>query len=53
MYTKQIACTEWKRIMMVLTGTSKQRDPTKIPHAKAHFGSGLHSLAYKKYSVSF
>uniref|UniRef100_H3B3U9 Carbohydrate sulfotransferase n=1 Tax=Latimeria chalumnae TaxID=7897 RepID=H3B3U9_LATCH len=49
-YVPKVACTNWKRVLMVLTGQGKYRDPLKIPANEAHVSSNLKTLA--EYSTS-
>ncbi|XP_076870254.1 carbohydrate sulfotransferase 11-like [Brachyhypopomus gauderio] len=49
-YVPKVACTNWKRVLMVLTGTSEQRDPLLIPASEAHVPGNLRSLS--EYSTS-
>ncbi|OXB64532.1 hypothetical protein ASZ78_012795 [Callipepla squamata] len=48
-YVPKVACTNWKRVMMVLTGQGKYRDPLEIPANEAHVSSNLHTLS--EYSI--
>nr|XP_026648271.1 carbohydrate sulfotransferase 13 [Zonotrichia albicollis] len=49
-YVPKVACTNWKRVMMVLTGQGKYRDPLEIPAHEAHVPSNLRTLS--EYSVA-
>uniref|UniRef100_K7FMZ5 Carbohydrate sulfotransferase n=1 Tax=Pelodiscus sinensis TaxID=13735 RepID=K7FMZ5_PELSI len=44
-YVPKVACTNWKRVMMVLTGQGKYRDPLEIPANEAHVSSNLRTLS--------
>ncbi|XP_061418773.1 carbohydrate sulfotransferase 11 [Lethenteron reissneri] len=45
-YVPKVACTNWKRVLLVLTGQSGgTRDPLGIPAARAHVQGTLRSLA--------
>nr|XP_047926898.1 carbohydrate sulfotransferase 13 isoform X1 [Anser cygnoides] len=48
-YVPKVACTNWKRVMMVLTGQGKYRDPLEIPANEAHVSSNLRTLS--EYSI--
>lgn len=48
-YVPKVACTNWKRVLMVLTGDS-QRDPLQIPANEAHVPGTLRTLS--EYSIS-
>ncbi|XP_027738470.1 carbohydrate sulfotransferase 13 isoform X1 [Empidonax traillii] len=48
-YVPKVACTNWKRVMMVLTGQGKYQDPLEIPAHEAHVPSNLRTLS--EYSV--
>ncbi|KAF7240642.1 Carbohydrate sulfotransferase 11 [Varanus komodoensis] len=48
-YVPKVACTNWKRVMMVLTGRGKYSDPMEIPANKAHISSNLKTL--NQYSI--
>ncbi|XP_027002443.1 carbohydrate sulfotransferase 11-like isoform X1 [Tachysurus fulvidraco] len=48
-YVPKVACTNWKRVLMVLTGDT-QRDPLKIPAKMAHVPGTLRTLS--EYSTS-
>ncbi|KAM9310889.1 carbohydrate sulfotransferase 11 isoform 1-T1 [Gastrophryne carolinensis] len=48
-YVPKVACTNWKRVMMVLTGKGKYSDPMEIPANVAHVSSNLKTL--NQYSI--
>ncbi|XP_069811733.1 carbohydrate sulfotransferase 11 isoform X1 [Dendropsophus ebraccatus] len=48
-YVPKVACTNWKRVMMVLTGRGKYSDPMEIPANVAHVSSNLKTL--NQYSI--
>ncbi|XP_030400587.1 carbohydrate sulfotransferase 11 isoform X3 [Gopherus evgoodei] len=48
-YVPKVACTNWKRVMMVLTGRGKYSDPMEIPANEAHISSNLKTL--NQYSI--
>uniref|UniRef100_A0A8D0B5U3 Carbohydrate sulfotransferase n=1 Tax=Salvator merianae TaxID=96440 RepID=A0A8D0B5U3_SALMN len=48
-YVPKVACTNWKRVMMILTGQGKYQDPLEIPANEAHVSSNLHTLS--EYSI--
>ncbi|KAJ8373647.1 hypothetical protein SKAU_G00042270 [Synaphobranchus kaupii] len=48
-YVPKVACTNWKRVMMVLTGRGKYGDPMEIPSSEAHVPANLKTL--NQYSV--
>eukprot|EP00076_Gallus_gallus_P042117 XP_025007655.1 carbohydrate sulfotransferase 11 [Gallus gallus] len=48
-YVPKVACTNWKRVMMVLTGRGKYSDPMEIPANEAHVSSNLKTL--NQYSI--
>ncbi|XP_043563506.1 carbohydrate sulfotransferase 11-like [Chiloscyllium plagiosum] len=43
-YVPKVACTNWKRVMMVLTGAGRYTDPLTIPASEAHVASNLRTL---------
>ncbi|XP_007572077.1 PREDICTED: carbohydrate sulfotransferase 11 isoform X1 [Poecilia mexicana] len=49
-YVPKVACTNWKRVMMVLTGRGKYSDPMEIPSNQAHVPSNLKTL--NQYSIA-
>ncbi|KAM6987125.1 carbohydrate sulfotransferase 11 isoform 2-T2 [Aplochiton taeniatus] len=49
-YVPKVACTNWKRVMMVLTGRGKYSDPMDIPSNEAHIPSNLKTL--NQYSIT-
>ncbi|XP_057711109.1 carbohydrate sulfotransferase 11 isoform X2 [Corythoichthys intestinalis] len=49
-YVPKVACTNWKRVMMVLTGHGKYSDPMEIPSNEAHVPSNLKTL--NQYSIA-
>lgn len=50
-YVPKVACTNWKRVLMVLTGVSGSlRDPLAIPANEAHVSGNLRTLS--EYSTS-
>ncbi|KAG7270681.1 hypothetical protein CRUP_030408 [Coryphaenoides rupestris] len=49
-YVPKVACTNWKRVMMVLTGGGKYSDPMEIPSNEAHLTSNLKTL--NQYSIA-
>ncbi|XP_051912169.1 carbohydrate sulfotransferase 11 isoform X1 [Hippocampus zosterae] len=49
-YVPKVACTNWKRVMMVLTGRGKYSDPMEIPSNEAHIPSNLKTL--NQYSIA-
>ncbi|KAK2858686.1 hypothetical protein Q5P01_003306 [Channa striata] len=49
-YVPKVACTNWKRVMMVLTGRGKYSDPMEIPSNEAHVPSNLKTL--NQYSIA-
>ncbi|KAI5086457.1 carbohydrate sulfotransferase 11, partial [Silurus meridionalis] len=44
-YVPKVACTNWKRTLMVLTGDGRYRDPLSIPANEAHAPGRLRSLS--------
>ncbi|XP_008587199.1 PREDICTED: carbohydrate sulfotransferase 11-like [Galeopterus variegatus] len=48
-YVPKVACTNWKRLMMVLTGRGKYNDPMEIPANEAHVSANLKTL--NQYSI--
>ncbi|XP_078066156.1 carbohydrate sulfotransferase 11-like [Mustelus asterias] len=53
-YIPKVACTNWKRVMMVLTGGGKYRDPLTIPASEAHVASNLRTLdGYSNAEINF
>ncbi|XP_063073196.1 carbohydrate sulfotransferase 11 isoform X2 [Engraulis encrasicolus] len=48
-YVPKVACTNWKRVMMVLSGEGKYTDPMQIPPSEAHVPANLRTLS--QYSI--
>ncbi|XP_019907469.1 carbohydrate sulfotransferase 11-like isoform X2 [Esox lucius] len=44
-YVPKVACTNWKRVLMVLTGDGRYRDPLAIPANEAHVAGNLRTLS--------
>ncbi|XP_049319119.1 carbohydrate sulfotransferase 11 [Astyanax mexicanus] len=44
-YVPKVACTNWKRVLMVLTGDGRYRNPLAIPANEAHVPGRLRSLS--------
>lgn len=44
-YVPKVACTNWKRVLMVLTGDGRYREPLAIPANEAHVAGNLRSLS--------
>ncbi|KAM9444631.1 carbohydrate sulfotransferase 11 isoform 2-T2 [Clarias gariepinus] len=52
-YVPKVACTNWKRTLMVLTGDGRYRDPLAIPANEAHAPGRLRSLSeYSKADIN-
>ncbi|CAB1336786.1 unnamed protein product, partial [Coregonus sp. 'balchen'] len=49
-YVPKVACTNWKRVFMVLTGDGRYREPLAIPANEAHVAGNLRTLS--EYSTS-
>ena len=47
----QVACTQWKKIFMVLLGKANVRSYTDIPAMIAHYRSGVPTLDHRTYTV--
>ncbi|XP_061591056.1 carbohydrate sulfotransferase 11 isoform X2 [Cololabis saira] len=44
-YVPKVACTNWKRVLMVLTGDGRYTDPLSIPANEAHVAGRLRTLS--------
>ncbi|KAM9752799.1 carbohydrate sulfotransferase 11-like isoform 2-T2 [Menidia menidia] len=44
-YVPKVACTNWKRVLMVLTGDGRYSDPLAIPANEAHVPGNLRTLS--------
>lgn len=44
-YNLQVACTNWKRVLMVLTSDGRLTNPLSIPANEAHVAGNLHTLS--------
>ncbi|KAK0146498.1 Carbohydrate sulfotransferase 11 [Merluccius polli] len=44
-YVPKVACTNWKRVLMVLTGDGRYSDPLAIPANEAHVAGNLRTLS--------
>uniref|UniRef100_A0A4W5PHE8 Carbohydrate sulfotransferase n=1 Tax=Hucho hucho TaxID=62062 RepID=A0A4W5PHE8_9TELE len=44
-YVPKVACTNWKRVLMVLTGDGRYREPLAIPANEAHVAGNLRTLS--------
>ncbi|KAJ8245386.1 hypothetical protein GJAV_G00270200 [Gymnothorax javanicus] len=49
-YVPKVACTNWKRVMMVLTSGGRYTDPMAIPSSQAHIPANLKTL--NQYSIA-
>ncbi|XP_021421428.1 carbohydrate sulfotransferase 11 [Oncorhynchus mykiss] len=49
-YVPKVACTNWKRVFMVLTGDGRYHEPLAIPANEAHVAGNLRTLS--EYSTS-
>ncbi|TSK13340.1 Host cell factor 2 [Bagarius yarrelli] len=49
-YVPKVACTNWKRVMMVLSGHGKYSDPMEILPNEAHVAANLKTL--NQYSIA-
>ncbi|XP_026223078.1 carbohydrate sulfotransferase 11-like isoform X1 [Anabas testudineus] len=49
-YVPKVACTNWKRVLMVLTSDGRYTDPLAIPANEAHVAGNLRTLS--EFSVS-
>uniref|UniRef100_A0A3Q3XC54 Carbohydrate sulfotransferase n=1 Tax=Mola mola TaxID=94237 RepID=A0A3Q3XC54_MOLML len=44
-YVPKVACTNWKRVLMVLTSDGRLTSPLDIPANEAHVAGNLHTLS--------
>ncbi|KAL1020754.1 hypothetical protein UPYG_G00004210 [Umbra pygmaea] len=44
-YVPKVACTNWKRVLMVLTGDGRYREPLAIPANEAHVAGNHRTLS--------
>ena len=44
-YVPKVACTNWKRVLMVLTGKGRYHEPLAIPANEAHVPGNLRTLS--------
>ncbi|KAJ8017116.1 hypothetical protein DPEC_G00014420 [Dallia pectoralis] len=44
-YVPKVACTNWKRVLMVLTGDGRYSEPLAIPANEAHVAGNLRTLS--------